>query len=71
MGDFNKTIDKDPKMMAQVLKAGRLTDVHSNRHRKTTSIVTYIWGKRRVDYYFVSPRLMDHVIRCGLKLFMY
>ena len=69
MGDFNETIGKDPNMMAQVLTADRLTDVHLNGLGNIANIVTYIWGKRRADYCFVSPRLMDYVIRCGFKAF--
>ena len=42
MGAFNKTIGEDPRMMAQVLTAGRLTDIHANRHSNKTNIATYI-----------------------------
>ena len=45
MGDFNETIGEDPKIMAQVPTAGRLTVVHVNRHGNTTNIATYIRGK--------------------------
>ena len=69
MGDFNRNIGKYPKMMAQVLTSGRLTDVHTNCHGIKTNIATDIRGIRRVDYCFVSPRLMDHVIRCGFEAF--
>ena len=69
MGDFNETIGEDPRMMAKVLTAGRLTDIHANRHGLNTNIATYIRGKRRVDYCFASPRLMDHVLRCGFEAF--
>ena len=69
MGDFNEIIGEDPRMMAQVLTAGRLTDIHANCHGNKTNIATYIQGKRRVDYCFASPRLMDHVLRCGFETF--
>ena len=69
MGDFNGVIGEDPKMMAQVITTGRLTDVHGHKHEHHTNIATYIRDKRRVDYCFVSPRIIDHVIRCGSEAF--
>ena len=45
MVDFDESIGEDPKMMAQVLTAGRLTNVHANRHGNITNIATYIQGK--------------------------
>ena len=56
-------------MMAQVIAAGRLTNVHAHNHENHTTIATYIQGKRRVDYYFVSPRIIDHVVQCGFEVF--
>ena len=44
MGDFSETISEDPRMMAQVLTAGRLINVYANRHGNTTNIATHIWG---------------------------
>ena len=46
MEDFNETIGEDPKMMAQVITAGKFTNVHANRHGNTTNIATYIWGEQ-------------------------
>ena len=68
MGDFNKVCGDDPKMMAKIISAGKLTDVHAHKHGHA-NIATYIRGQRRVDYCFVSPRLLDHVIRCGFEAF--
>ena len=56
-------------MIAQVLTAGRLTDMHTNCHGSKINIATYIQGKRRVNCCFVSTRLMDHVIRCDFEAF--
>ena len=42
MGDFNETIGEDPRMITKVLTAGRLTDIHANRHGLKTNIATYI-----------------------------
>ena len=69
MGDFNEDIGDDPKMMANVIAGGRLTDVHVNKHGHHTNIAIYIRGRRRINYGFVSPRLIDHAIRCGFEAF--
>ena len=68
MGDFNEVVGDDPKMMAKVLMAGDLTDVHAHKHGQA-HIATYIRGRRRLDYCFVSPRILEHVLRCGFEAF--
>ena len=45
MGDFNEVVGDDPKMMAKVLAAGNLTDVHAHKHGHA-NIATYIRGRR-------------------------
>ena len=69
MGDSNKVCGDDPKMMAKIISAGRLTDVHAHKHGHHENIAMYIQGRRRVDYCFVSPRIQDHFIRCGFEAF--
>ena len=69
MGDFNKVIGDDPKMIATIISTGRLTYVHTHKHGHHANIATYIRGRRRVDYCFVSPRMLDHVIWCGFEAF--
>ena len=68
MGYFNEVFGDDPKMMVKVVMAGNLTDVHAHKHGHA-HIATYIRGRRRVDYCFVSPRILDHVLRCGFEAF--
>ena len=68
IGDFNEVVNDDPKMMAKVLAAGNLTYVHAHKHGNA-NIATYIRGWRRVDYCFVSPRILKHVLRCGFEAF--
>ena len=57
IGDFNEVVGDDPKMIAKVLTAGNLTDVHAHKHGHA-NIATYIRGRRRLDYCFVSPRIL-------------
>lgn len=71
MKGFNETIAEDARMMAKVLIVGRLTNVYRNRYGHNVNIVSYIRGKRRIDYCFVSPSLLDHLIRCGFKAFLF
>jgi hypothetical protein len=54
--------------MTTVLSAGNLTDAHGHQHG-TVDITTYTQGIKRLDYVFVTPRLVDHLLRSGYKLF--
>jgi hypothetical protein len=67
-GDFNEIVGDDSNGMAKVLLAGNLTDAHSNQH-STVDITTYTRGKKRLDYVFVTPRLVDHILRSRYELF--
>jgi hypothetical protein len=67
-GDFNELVGDDTNGMAKVLSAGGLTDVHSHQHG-TVDISTYTRGSKRLDYVFVTPRLVDHILRSGYESF--
>jgi endonuclease/exonuclease/phosphatase family metal-dependent hydrolase len=68
-GDFNEVVGDGSNGMAKVLLAGNLMDAHSNQHG-TVEITTYTRETRRLDYVFVTPRLVDHIIRSGYESFM-
>jgi hypothetical protein len=59
-GDFNELVGDEPNGMAKVLSAGGLTDAHSHQHGEV-DITTYTRGTKRLDYVFVTPRLVDHI----------
>jgi hypothetical protein len=67
-GDFNELVGDDLNGMATVLTAGGLTDVHSHQHGEV-DITTYTRGVKRLDYVFVTPRLVDHILRSGYESF--
>jgi hypothetical protein len=67
-GDFNELVGDDTNGMARVLSAGGLTDVHSHQHG-VVDTTTYTRGKKRLDYVFVTPRLIDHILRSGYESF--
>ena len=67
-GDFNELVGDDPTQMARVLQAGCLTDVHGHQHGEV-NIPTYTRGHKRIDYVFVTPRMVDHVLRSGYEAF--
>jgi hypothetical protein len=67
-GDFNELVGDDPRGMAKVLAAGCLTDVHGHQHGQV-DITTYTRGVKRLDYVFVTPRLVDHILRSGYESF--
>jgi hypothetical protein len=67
-GDFNELVGDDPTRMAKVLEAGQLTDVHGHQHGEV-DIKTYTRGHKRLDYVFVTPRMVDHILRSGYEAF--
>jgi hypothetical protein len=67
-GDFNELVGGDLNGMAKVLSTGGLTDVHSHQHGEV-DITTYTRGTKRLDYVFVTPRLVDHILRSGYESF--
>ena len=67
-GDFNELVGDDPNQMAKVLQAGCLTDVHGHQHGEV-DINTYTQGHKRLDYVFVTPRLVKHILRSGYEAF--
>jgi hypothetical protein len=54
--------------MTKVIEAGNLTDTHGHQHGNV-DITTYTRGTRRLDYVFVTPRLVDHILRSGYEAF--
>jgi hypothetical protein len=67
-GDFNKLVGDNPNGMTKVLSAGGLTDAHSQQHG-IVDITTYTRETKRLDYVFVTPRLVDHILRSGYEPF--
>ena len=67
-GDFNELVGDESNGMAKVLSAGGLTDAHSHQHG-IVDITTYTRGTKRLDYVFVTPRLVDHILRSGYEPF--
>jgi hypothetical protein len=67
-GDFNELVGDDPNKMAKVLEAGCLTDAHEHQHDEV-DIKTYTQGHKRLDYVFVTPEMVDHILRSGYEAF--
>jgi hypothetical protein len=67
-GDFNELVGDDPTGMVKVISAGGLTDAHSYQHG-IVDITTYTRGTKRLDYVFVTPRMVDHILRSGYEPF--
>jgi hypothetical protein len=66
--DFSELVGDDPNGLAKLLSAGGLTDAHSQQHG-IVDITTYTRGTKRLDYVFVTPRLVDHILRSGYEPF--
>jgi exonuclease III len=69
MGDFNEVIGLKIDGMESVIRAAHLTDVQVYCHGLENEQSTYSRGPNRVDYFFVSERLLPHVIRQGCEPF--
>jgi endonuclease/exonuclease/phosphatase family metal-dependent hydrolase len=67
-GDFNELVGDNPNQMAKVLQEGCLTDVHGHQHGEV-DINAYTQGHKHLDYVFVTPRLVNHILRSGYEAF--
>jgi hypothetical protein len=67
-GYFNELVGDDSRGMTTGLSAGNLTDAHEHQHG-TVNITTYTRGVKRLDYVFVTPRLVNHILRSGYEPF--
>ena len=68
-GDFNDVIGESNNALMKLISEFGLIDVHSNKHGYDTDLPTYKRGPRRLDFIFVSRRLIDHIKRCGYEKF--
>ena len=66
-GDFNNVIREGNNALTKLISGFGLIDVHSNKRGYNTDLPTYKRGPRRLDYMFVSRRLIDHIKRCGYE----
>ena len=48
-----------------------LIDFHAFKHGFDCDIATWDRGSRRLDYFFLSRRFIDHVLHCGFERFYY
>ena len=68
-GDFNDTIGESHNDLTLALLEIGLQDVIAIHHGFDTEIATYKRGPRRIDYAFVSRRILNHVSACGYDQF--
>ena len=68
-GDFNDTIGESHNDLTLALLESGLQDVIAIHHGFDTNIATYKRGPRRIDYAFVSRRILNHVSACGYDRF--
>jgi hypothetical protein len=67
-GDFIKMVGDDARGMAKAIEAGNLTAAHGHQPG-IVDITTYTRGTTRLDYVFVTPGLVDHILRSGYEPF--
>ena len=68
-GDFNDTIGESHNALTLAILEIGLQDVIAIQHGFDTNIATYKRGPRRIDYVFVSRRILNHVNACGYDRF--
>lgn len=68
-GDFNDTIGDSYNPLTRLIQDFDLRDVHAFNHGYDYNIAIYFRGSCRLDYVFVSRRIIDHVVRCGYEPF--
>jgi hypothetical protein len=66
--DFKELVGDDANGMAKVIQAGNLADTHGHQHG-ILDTTTCTRGTKRLDYVFVTPRLVDHILRSGYESF--
>jgi hypothetical protein len=67
-GDFHKLVGDDPRGMSTVLSAGDLIDAHGHQHG-VINITTYTRGVKGLDYAFITPRMVEHILKSGYESF--
>ena len=70
-GDFNDVIGDTHNELTKLFLEMELIDVHAYTHGSNCDISTWTRGSHRLDYFFLSRRLIDHVLRCGFEQFYY
>lgn len=68
-GDFNDVVGESNNELTQLISDFGIINVHTNKHGFNTDIPTYKRRPRRLDYIFVSRRLLDHIKKCGYEKF--
>lgn len=68
-GDFNEKLGDSPDGLAQLVIQNDLLDPHTINHGTNGEPSTYNRGTKRLDYVFVSPRVLQHIKKCGIDPF--
>ena len=70
-GDFNEDVGDNYNELTQLMLDMELIDFHAFKHGFDCDIATWDRGSRRLDYFFLSRRFIDHVLHCGFERFYY
>ena len=68
-GDFKEDMGDDHNNLTKLMLEMELVDIHSHTHGFDCEIATHIDGIHRLDYMFISQRLIDHVVCCSYERF--
>ena len=70
-GDFNEYVGENYNKLTQLMLDMELIDFHAFKHGFDCDIATWARGSQRLDYFFLSQCLIDHVLRCGFDRIYY
>ena len=68
-GDFNEEIGCSQTEFTKLMMKHGLIDVIGSRHGYDINIATYKRGPKKLDYICATRRKIDHILRCGYKIF--
>jgi hypothetical protein len=68
-GDFNEKLGDSPEGLARLITKCELVDPHAANHGTAQEPSTYSRGTKRLDYVFISPRVLPFIQHCGIDPF--
>lgn len=71
VGDFNEALGTEPGGITEVAAECNLVDIMSAMHPDLQQPVTYMHGRKRLDYLLTSPRVSEAARLCGYEEFQH
>jgi hypothetical protein len=69
MSDFNDELGSSTRGFTKVITECNLVDVYAATHGLEEEVPTYARGRKRLDYFLMTPSVASHVTRSGAEPF--